>query len=309
MRAQHRGLQHGVQRQVGIVTDSASDLPDAVLDRHGISLVPLQVIFGDEVLLDRVELKPEEFYRRMRASSQLPSTSQPTVADFVRVFREARHEAEQVIAILVSSGLSGTFQAGAAAIKAGGLTNVRLVDSKSASLGAGMLALRGAELAEQQWPAAAIATELERVRDQSGVFLTVDKFDNLLRSGRVSRGKAWIGGLLDVKPILSLDDGGRVIPVDRARGREQLIARVLSLLEARLQPRPKRLRFGVVHAEAPEVARRVRDAVVAAYSPRDCFLSLATGVLGTHVGEGAWAVFYQVEDGTPPAPPNPRSPG
>lgn len=309
MRAQHQGLQHGVQKQVGIVTDSASDLSDSVLDRHGISLVPLQVIFGDEVLLDRVELKPEEFYRRMRSAPQLPTTSQPTVADFVRVFREARHEAEQVIAILVSSGLSGTFQSGAAAIRAGGLTNVRLVDSKSASLGAGMLALRAAELAEQGWPADAIATEIERVRDQSGVFLTVDKFDNLLRSGRVSRGKAWLGGLLDVKPILSLDAAGRVVPIDRARGREQLIGRVLSLLEARLQPRPKQLRFGVVHAEAPDVAKRVRDALVAAYQPRDCFVSLATGVLGTHVGEGAWAVFYQVEDGTPPAPPNPRSPG
>ena len=214
-----------------------------------------------------------------------------------------------MIAVLVSSGLSGTFQSGAAAIKAGGLTNVRLVDSKSASLGAGMLALRAAELAELNWPAAAIAAELERVRDQSGVFLTVDKFDNLLRSGRVSRGKAWIGGLLDVKPILSLDTAGRVVPIDRARGREALIGRVLSLLEAQLQPRPKQIRFGVVHAEAPDVARRVRDALVAAYQPRDCFVSLATGVLGTHVGEGAWAVFYQVADGTPPAPPNPRSPG
>lgn len=309
MRAQHRGLQHGVQKLVGLVTDSAADLPDSILDRHGISLVPLQVIFGDEVLLDRVELKPEEFYRRMRSSPVLPSTSQPTVADFVRVFREARHEADTVLAVLVSSGLSGTFKAGAAAIKAGGLTNVRLVDSKSASLGSGMLALRGAELAEQGWPADAIAAELERVRDQSGLLLTVDTFDNLLRSGRVSRGKAWIGGLLDVKPILSLDREGRVIPVDRARGREQLVAKVLSLLEARLQPRPTQIRFGVVHAEAPDVARRVRDALVAAYRPRDCFVSLATGVLGTHVGEGAWAVFYQVEDGTPPAPPNPRSPG
>jgi DegV family protein with EDD domain len=245
----------------------------------------------------------------MRTSTQLPSTSQPTVADFVRVLREARHEAEHVVAVLVSSGLSGTFQSGSAAVKAGGLTNIRLVDSRSASLGTGMLALRAAELAQQEWPAAAIASEIERVRDQSGLFLTVDKFDNLLRSGRVSRGKAWIGGLLDVKPILSLDGAGRVIPVDRARGKEQVIAKVLSLLDAKLQPRPRQLRFGVVHAEAPEIAERVRNALVAAYRPRDCFVSLATGVLGTHVGEGAWAVFYQVEDGTPPAPPNPRSPG
>jgi hypothetical protein len=307
MRAQHRGLKHGVQRRVAMVADSAADLPDAVLDRHGISLVPLQVIFGDEVLLDRVELKPEEFYRRMRTSAKMPSTSQPTVADFVRVFREARHEADEVVAVLVSSGLSGTYNSGAAAIRAGGLTNIRLVDSRSASLGSGMLALRGAELAEQDWPAEAIAQELERVRDQSGVFLTVDKFDNLLRSGRVSRGKAWLGGLLDVKPILSLDGGGKVVPVDRARGREQLVAKVLALLDQRLQPRPKQVRFGVVHAMAPEVAERVRNALVSVYQPRDCFVTLATGVLGTHVGEGAWAVFYQVEDGTPPRP-GPRSP-
>jgi fatty acid-binding protein DegV len=105
--------------------------------------------------------------------------------------------------------------------------------------------------------------------------------------------------MLDVKPILSLDDAGRVVPVDRVRGRDNVVPRVLSLLERRLTPRPKVVRFGVVHAEAPEVAERVRTALVAAYRPRDCFVSLATGVLGTHVGEGAWAVFYQVEDGTP----------
>jgi fatty acid-binding protein DegV len=90
--------------------------------------------------------------------------------------------------------------------------------------------------------------------------------------------------------------------VDRVRGRANLVPRVLSLLERRLTPRPKVVRFGVAHAEAPEMAERVRTALVAAYRPRDCFVTLATGVLGTHVGPGAWAVFYQVEDGTPAHP-------
>jgi fatty acid-binding protein DegV len=99
--------------------------------------------------------------------------------------------------------------------------------------------------------------------------------------------------------VLSLDGSGRVIPVDRVRGREQLVGKVLALLEQRLTPRPAVVRFGVAHAEAPEVAERVRTALVAAYQPRDCFVTLATGVLGTHVGAGAWAIFYQVEDGTP----------
>ena len=105
--------------------------------------------------------------------------------------------------------------------------------------------------------------------------------------------------MLDVKPILTLDERGRVVPVDRVRGRENVVPRVLSLLERRLTPRPRAVRFGVAHADAPDVAERVRTALVAAYSPRDCFVSLATGVLGTHVGPGAWGVFYQVEDGTP----------
>jgi DegV family protein with EDD domain len=302
MRAQHRRLAHAERRPVAVVTDSSSDLADSILDRHRIALVPLQVVFGDSTFQDRVELKPDEFYRRLRATRELPTTSQPTPADFVRVFRDARQEADEVIGVLLSSALSGTFQSGQAAIRAGGLDRISLVDSRTASLGLGMLALRAAELAESGWPAAEVTRELERVRRQSGMFLTVDTYDNLLRSGRVTRGKAWLAGMLDVKPILAINAEGRVVPVDRVRGRDNVVPRILSLLERQLTPRPKVVRFGVVHADAPDVAERVRNALVAAYRPRDCFVSLATGVLGTHVGPGAWAVFYQVEDDAPARP-------
>jgi len=299
MRAQHRRLAHADRRPVAVVTDSSADLADSLLDRHHITVVPLQVVFGTETFRDRIDLKPDEFYRRLSTARELPTTSQPTPADFVRVLRDARAEADDVVAVLLSGTLSGTLTSAQAAIRAAGISNVHLVDSRSASLGVGMLALRGAELAASGWSGPAIAGELERVRGQSGMLLTVDRYDHLLRSGRVSRGKAWIAGMLDVKPILSLDGAGRVIPVDRVRGREQLVPRVLALLEQRLTPRPAVVRFGVVHTGAAEIAERVRTALVAAYQPRDCFLTLATGVLGTHVGPGAWAVFYQVEDGSP----------
>jgi DAK2 domain fusion protein YloV len=303
MRAQHRALQHEARRPVAIVADSSADLDDAVLDRHRIALVPLQVMFGETVFQDRLGLKPADFYRRLRASTTLPTTSQPTPAEFVRVFRSAAAEADEVVAVLLSGALSGTVQAAQAAIRAAGLSQVHVVDSHSASLGLGLLALRGAELAESGWPAAAIVTELTRVRAQSGLFLTVDTYENLLRSGRVSRGRAWLAGMLDVKPILALDAEGRVVPIDRVRGREQLVGRVLGHVEHALTPRPRSVRFGIAHAEAPEVAERLRTALVAAYRPRDCFVSLATGVLGTHAGLGAWAVCYQIEDGTPTRPP------
>lgn len=297
MRAQHRALAHADRRPVAIVTDSSADLPDPVLDRHGIVLVPMQVMFGTTTYRDRVELKAEEFYRKLAAAKDLPTTSQPVPADFVQTFRDAREHADEVVAILVASALSGTMASALAAVRAAGITGVTVVDSRTASLGLGMLALRAAELAEEGWTAARIAAEVDRVRRQSGMFLTVDRYDNLLRSGRVSRGKAWLAGMLDVKPILSIDDAGRVVPVDRVRGRAQVVPRVLELLEKRLTPRPSAVRFGIAHADAPEAAERLRTALLAAYRPKECFVTLATGVLGTHVGQGAWGLFYQVEDG------------
>ena len=299
MRAQHRALGHGPRRPVAIVVDSSCDLPDPVLDRHGIHLVPVQVIFGTEVLKDRVELTSDEFYRRLREAKEPPTTSQPTPADFLRALRDARAEADEVLAVILASALSGTFQSCAAAIRASGLDRIHLVDSRSASLGLGLLALRAAELAESGWPAAEIGRELARVRDQSGVFLTVDRFDNLLRSGRVSRGKAWLGTMLDVKPILELDREGRVQPVDRVRGRANLVPRVLQRLRQRLAPHPAALRFGVVHADAPGVAERIRTALLAAFRPREVLVAPVTPALAVHVGPGAWGVIWQVEDGTP----------
>ena len=135
------------------------------------------------------------------------------------------------------------------------------------------------------------------------MFVTVDQLDNLQRSGRVSRGKAWLASMLDVKPIFTLDQAGQVVPADRVRGREPVVARVLQWVDRALARKPEVVRFGIAHVDAPEVAERLRSALVAAYHPRDCFVTLATGVLGTHTGIGAWGVFYQVEDGTPSRPP------
>ena len=297
MRVQHRRLGHPERRPVAIVTDTSADIPDSELDRLHIAMVPLQVVFGESTFRDRVELRPEEFYRRLRSSTELPTTSQPAPADFLQVFRDVRSEADEVVAVLLGSSLSGTFKAAQAAVRAGGLQNVHLVDSRSASLGVGLLALRGAELAAQGWSGSQIADELRRVRTQSGMLLTVDRYDNLLRSGRISRAKAWLAGMLDVKPILSLDAEGVVVPVERVRGREHLESRLLAVLDQRLTPRPSQLRLGVAHADAPEVAQRIRTALVERYQPRECLVTLATGVLGTHVGPGAWGIFYQVEDG------------
>ena len=220
--------------------DTSADLSDAVLDRHRIALVPLQVTFGAESFRDRVELRPEEFYRRLRAArgaaDHLAARSGRVRAD--PAGRAGRGGGGGCGAAGRES--VGHLRVGAGGGPRGGHRGVHLVDSRSASLGLGMLALRAAELAEAGRPGSEVVRELERVRGRSGMLLTVDRFDHLLRSGRVSRGKAWIGGMLDVKPILTLDETGRVVPLDRVRGREQTLPRVLELAGSASHSAPDR---------------------------------------------------------------------
>ena len=305
MREQHRMLAETV-RPVAVLTDTACDLPDDVLDRHGIGLIPLQLLVGDRVAKDRVEITAAEVYELLRAGAH-PTTSQPTVATFLESFEHARAGADSVVAVLLSSGLSGTFGNGEAAAKSFAPGGVHLVDSRSASLGQGLLALRGAELAEAGWEAAAVRAELERLRAHAGMFFTVATLDNLVRSGRVSRMKGWLGNLLDMKPILSISAEGKIVPVDRVRGRAALLPRVLELLEEAIPRTRLRLRMGVVHADAAATAREIRDELHRRFHPLEIVVSPVTAVIGVHAGPDAWGVFWQVEDGIPERPGNNRA--
>ena len=298
MREQHR-LLTTARRRVAVICDSSCDLPDATLDRYGIAMVPLQLLFGDAVYLDRVEMDAAEFYRRLRGGGARATTSQPTPAQFSGAFEHARAGADEVVAILLSSALSGTYANAEAARRSFAAGGIHLADSRSVSFGVGLLALRAAELAEAGWCAAAIVRELKRVRDQSAMFFTVDTLEYLLRSGRVTRVQAWLGGLLHMKPILSLDREGRIAAAGRVRGQAALVPRLFRLLDAALPGERQRLRMAVAHADAPELAEQVRRALAERYRPLDLMVSPVTGVLAAHTGPGAWGVFYQVEDGTP----------
>ena len=300
MHAQHQDGHHGVHQRVAIAMDSSCDLPDRVLDAHGMVVIPLQVISGEQMYLDRVDIGAAEVYERMRETGEIFTTSQPTPGAIIQGLQDAKANADHVLGLFVGGALSGTFKSAQAVAHADAFKDVvTIVDSRSASLGLGMLALRAVELSEAGWKVDAIATELTAVRDRSGGFFTVDTFENLLRSGRVSRGRAWLGGLLDIKPILEVNLEGRVIPLDRVRGREALVPRVLEHLERRLSPRPSSFRLAVAHAGAPDLARSLKKDLVAQFRPRDCFVNDVTAALGVHTGPGAWGVFYQIEDPTP----------
>jgi DegV family protein with EDD domain len=295
MREQHREL-HAASRKIAIVTDSSCDLPDETIDETGTVVVPLQIIDGNKTLLDRVDIRGSDLYERMRENDTVFTTSQPTPGALIRGFEDARSDAEEAIGLFIAGALSGTLGSAQAAAQASKLDGITVIASRTASVGLGLLAIRATELVEEDRSVGEIHQELRRVRDQSGGFFTVDVFDNLLRSGRVSRGRAWLGGLLDIKPILEVSSDGTIVPLDRVRGREHLIPRVLRHLDQRLSSRPKSLRLGIAHAGADTIAERLKADLVARYAPRTCLVSPVTAAIGVHVGPGAWGVFYQIED-------------
>src|SRR5439155_721079 len=207
---------------------------------------------------DRLELTADEFLERLRAGVDA-STSQPAPQAFRDAYADALRGAETVVAVVVSRPLSGTWANAEAAARAVGDGRVTVVDSRSASLGEGLLVLRGLELARAGWTPEAIARELVRVRDQSAGYFAVDNFERLVRSGRVGRVVAWLGTRLNVKPVMTISAKGTVEPAGRVRGKGEARRRVLALLEAALGARhPAELRIGVVHCGAPAFAEHVR---------------------------------------------------
>lgn len=302
MVAQHEALGRDrsglARRAVSVVTDSACDLPEAVIRAHGIHVVPLSLIYEDQVLRDGIDIDPDTFIERLRRGEH-PTTSQPPPAAFYEAYTRAAREGEEIVVVPIAAALSGTFASAQTAAKqsakAPGQAPIHLVDSRGASLCQGLMVMKAAELAERGVGPAEIARELERIRERSGIFFTLDTFDRLIASGRVGRGRGWLAGLLDIKPILGLDQSGSIKPVAKVRGADALLPRVLELLEDRIGD-ARAFRFGVVHVDSDEVAEQVRAALIARFGERDVLLGPATPVLATHIGRGAWGVGFLVED-------------
>ena len=295
MRAQHQALQ--TRRPIAFVSDTACDLPDELVVQYDIGLVPTQLIVDERAYRDRLELTSAEFFQRLRAGLDA-TTSQPTPQAFTDGYADAARAADHVIAVVVSRALSGTCANAEAAARRFNGGRVTVVNSRSASLGEGMLVLRGIELAAAGWAPETIARELERVRGQSGGFFTVDNFDRLVRSGRVGRGRAWLGTKLNLKPVMAVTRDGLIEPAARVRGAAAARRRTLELVDRALGGGPREVRLGVVHGDIPEFAEQLRAELVARYRPKQCLVAPITPVIAAHAGVGAWGVFYQVEDGT-----------
>lgn len=302
MHAQHEAVERAAdshvrlaRRPITIVTDSAADVPEEIVRAHGIHVTSLLLVDEDTTYRDGVEISAREFHARLAQEAPVPTTSQPSPADFLATYARAAEDGETVLGVMLGSGLSGTYASAQAAAGRFHGVPVHLVDSYGASLLTGLLVLKACELAELATPPEEIVAELNRIRRQSNIVFTVDTFDRLLASGRVGRGRALLGSLMSVKPILGLDHAGKVIPMGKALGRKRAQTVLLDTV-ARQIPEGARVRFGIVYVGGDEVVEPVREALQARYGKDTEILAApATPVIATHLGLGAWGVAYLVE--------------
>ena len=282
------------RENTAIVLDSTSDFPDAPERHPNMRVVPLYVHFGDETYRDYVDLDPHAFYEQLRAAPQLPTTSQPTPDDFLRAYEELSGY-ERVYSLHLTSKLSGTFQSASLAAQEHGGGRVRLVDSETASLAVAMLALAFQRRLARGTSDEELEGLVERFRRDNRVVFTVGTLEYLQRGGRIGRAQALAGTLLNVKPILSFEDGV-IAPIARVRGRQKALQEFSRVFTEATEDRPG-LRVSIAHAEAPEWVDVLTELAARTRPSAQVELVRDLGaVVGTHAGPGAVGFFWFQDD-------------
>ena len=275
---------------VKIVTDSAQDFAPEVMQELGITVVPLTVHFGDESFRDWYEVRGKQFYDRLSKGAVLPRTSQPSPAAFQKAFEDLSADGSSVVCIVLSSGVSGTYQSAVIARNALPERDISVIDSKQASCGEGILAIVAQEMARAGKPAAEIVAAIESMAKKIVTLFSVDTLEYLTKNGRIGRAAQFMGTLLNMKPILGLDREGYVSAVERVRGKGKVIPRLIEVALERAGSR-EAAAVAICHANCPEDARQLKVAVSSAFKVERLFESEIGAVIGSHVGPGTMALF------------------
>lgn len=285
---------------VKIIADSAADLPKATAEKEGIAVVPLLVYHGETEYQDNVTLEPKALFDGMRAG-QVYKTSQPLYGSFEAAFREAAGQPDGAVYAAFSSALSGTHQTALLvrdSLKDEGIgDDISIVDTKCASAGLGLVALKAAALARTGASRETVAAAVSWWAAHMEHLFTVDDLTYLVRGGRVSPVAAFIGGLLNIKPLLQVEDG-KLVPMEKVRGRKKVFERMVDLMAER-GVALKEQTIGISHGDDPESAELLRSMIEARYGVTRFFVTTIGATIGAHAGPGTIALFF-LNEAEPP---------
>ncbi|HET7580907.1 MAG TPA: DegV family protein [Bacillales bacterium] len=279
---------------VKIITDSASDLPKSLVEEYDIDVVPFVVLIDNEEYYDGETIGPDELYAAMK-DGKTPRTAQVPYERMKETFEKYAKQNESALYIGFSSALSGTYQT--AELIRNELRedypsfDFDTIDSKGASIGEGFMVLDAARMAKEGKSKQEILDRTRRNIEQMDYLFTVDNLEYLQRGGRIGKAAAFFGGLLNIKPLLSVEEG-KLVPIEKIRGRKKVYPRIVELLKERggdLQGQT----IGLPHADSPDAVEKLKSMIREETGATD-FMELPIGaVIGSHAGPGTFAIVYR----------------
>ncbi|ACP13004.1 degV family protein [Bacillus anthracis] len=281
-------------QKIKIVTDSTADLSlsQEVIEKYDIHVLPLSISVNGQTYLDRVDLQPDEFIEEMIKSEELPKTSQPAMGTFVEMYDKLGEDGSEVLSIHMTSGMSGTV---ATANSAASMTDtkVTVVDSQFITHALAYQVVEAAKMANEGRSLEEILKRVDEVRKNTRLYVVVDTLENLVKGGRIGKGKAFIGSLLNIKPIASLEDGV-YNPVTKVRSQGQIVKTLAKLFEEDTAGKVVKA-VAIPHAKAIPLAENVKAAVekVSGFAQSEIFFT--TPIISTHTGPGAIGFMYLAE--------------
>lgn len=276
---------------IKIVADSLCDLPDAILERYDIDVVALNIYFGENSYKDGIDINKDDFYEKLRQSKETPSTSQVNPSDFEVVFE--KYPQRTILYIGGSSAASGTYQSGVIAKNSLKNIDIHTFDTMALSMGCGLLVLKAAKMAEHGCSIDQIISKLEMMKSSVFSIFTVDTLEYLERGGRISKTKAFLGTVLSIKPVLTVENG-LVTPLDSVRGKKKVNKKIISLIEKNTEEL-KGMTVSVCHANNKIEAEKLAEEIKGRLFPQDIIISEIGAAIGTHCGPGTLGVFYAID--------------
>jgi DegV family protein with EDD domain len=279
--------------KVAVVTDSVANLPLELVERYAITVIPLLVTFGQEVFRDGLDITAAQFYRRLREDEHLPTTSTPSMGDFLSLFHRLAGKAQAIACIHLARELSGTLAIAEEVGQSFKQVPVRIVDSRSAAMAHGFVVLEAARVAAEGGDLAAVVARAREMIPRVNLVVTLDTLEYLYRGGRIGRAARLMGSALQFKPIIFVEDG-MVDALERPRTRAKAVRRIVEIMTTRVRERP--VHAAVVHADALDEAERLRQEVASLFNCRELYVTDLTPVMGTHGGPGVLGMAWWSEE-------------
>lgn len=282
--------------KVMIVTDSTANIPSEILSENPIRVIPLQLIWDHHILRDGIDIQPSEFYQRLRTSNTLPTTSQATPEEFKVLYNDLLDQGYEILSIHISSKLSGTIDSATQAKKALRGKPIEVVDSLSTSMAMGFQAMAAARVAAQGGSLKDCQVVAEKAKEKSGVYFALNTLEFLQRGGRIGGAAAFLGTVLNLKPLLELRNGV-IESADKVRTFSKTLERLLDLVEKKLEEDPGPVRLCVIHGDSPNEAQQLMDAAIQRFQNTlvtETLISDVSPVIGSHAGPGALGLAYLI---------------